>query len=54
MDYIDYINNQIQREYEISDEMEKYGIDDYDEYLNYIADLKAEAEIRQWEAQQEI
>lgn len=41
MDYIDYINNQIQRDYEIADEMQKLGIEDYEEYLNYMSDLQA-------------
>ena len=54
MDYIDYVNEQIQREYEISDDMERLGIDDYDEYLDYLADLREEAQIRRYEEQQEL
>lgn len=54
MDYIDYVNEQIQREYEIADDMERLGIDDYDEYLDYLADLREEAQIRRYEEQQEL
>jgi hypothetical protein len=50
MDYIDDINEQIQREYEIVDDMERLGIDDYDEYLNYMADLEADAQEAHLEA----
>ena len=50
MDYIDYINEQIQREYKIISNMEKLGIMNYDEYINYLAEEKAEAQIRQYEA----
>lgn len=53
MDYIDYVNNQIQKEYEIADDMERLGIDDYEEYIDYMEDLKAEAQIRHYEALQE-
>ena len=53
MDYIDTLNNQIQEEYEIIDEMERLGIENYEEYINYISDLEAEAQIRNYEALQE-
>ena len=49
MDYIDYLNNQIQEEYKIADEMERLGITDYEEYINYIASCKEDEEIRRYE-----
>lgn len=44
MDYIDELNNQIQRQYEIADEMERLGFETEEEYYSYMADLEADAQ----------
>ena len=54
MDYVDELNDRIQERYRISDDMERLGIDDYEEYLDYLADLREEAQIRNYEMLQEL
>lgn len=50
MDYVDYMNNQIQRQYEIADAMTELDIDDYDDYREYMENAKQEYAEAQWEA----
>lgn len=53
MDYIDYELDKYYKQIEISDKMQELGIDDYDEYVDYMADLEADAQEAHWEAIQE-
>lgn len=50
MDYIDYELDKYCKQQEEADEMAKLGITDYDEYIEYIEDAKACAEIAHYEA----
>lgn len=51
MDYADYLNNQIQEQYELADDMERAGCDTYEEFLDYLDDLAEIAADRQFEEQ---
>ena len=53
MDYADYLNEQIQQEYKLADAMEKTGCETFEEYANYLADLKAGKQERYLEMMQE-
>ena len=50
MDYIDYELNRYYEAERISDEMERLGFDDEDKYIDYLADLEADAQEAQIEA----
>ena len=41
MDYADYLNNQIQEQYELADAMERAGCETYEEYIDCLADEEA-------------
>lgn len=51
MDYADYLNNRIQEQYELADDMESAGCETYEEYLDYLDDLKEVAADRIFEEQ---
>ena len=53
MDYIDYELNKYYKMQDEAEDMERLGIDDYEEYLEYLADAKACAEIANYEALEE-
>lgn len=50
MDYIDYELNRYYNEIELAEEMQRQGFETSDEYFNHLEELKAEAEIRYFEA----
>ncbi len=50
MDYIDYELSKLNKLEALSDNMNKLGITDYEEYANYIENLKAEQEILMYES----
>ena len=42
MDYFEELNDQIQRQYELEDAMERLGCETFEEYIDKLADLKAD------------
>lgn len=50
MDYIDYELNKHYNEITVAEEMQRLGFETSDEYFNHLEELKAEAEIRYFEA----
>lgn len=49
MDYIDYALNQHYNKIEVTDNMEKLGFDNYEDYVNYLADEKEHYQLMQAE-----
>ena len=42
MDYIDYELNKYYQKQEIEDDMDRLGFDNYEEYIDYLEDLRAD------------
>lgn len=53
MDYIDYELNKYYEREAYYDKMNELGFNNEDEYIDYLADLKEEAQIAHWDAIQE-
>lgn len=42
MDYIDYELNKYYQKQKIEDDMDRLGFDNYEEYIDYLADIEAD------------
>lgn len=54
MDYINYELDKYYKQQEKAENMAELGFDTEDEYYDYLADLKADAQLAHWEAMQEL